>query len=1003
MASEGQRRFWRRCRVTFRWCRISVQLVILALLVAAIYLNQTGLPDFIKQPLLDELRSRGIHLEFSRLRWRWFRGIVAENVRFGATQAAAVPRLSAQEVVLEINHGALLQRRWQVDALDLRQGRLEWFIPPTNAPTTSLTVSNIEARLRLLPGDEWALDDFQARFAGAQFNVTGSVTNATAMRNWGLMRGEPTTVINWPDRLRRLADTLEQISFSQPPELRLFFDGDARNPQSFNARFNLRASDADTPWGRATNVNFAARLFAAQSNELAHAELGLQADNARTPWAAGRKLELQLKLLSLAPQPELVAANLTVRAAAVETEWATSIHTEFNAQWLHALTNAIPLAGRGELRAAAARTRWGRGEQIHLTGTLAVATNVPPPGETWGMWAKIQPYLLNWAVDVGALHTEQIAVEQIRSAGQWLAPTLAISNLSAELYQGRLDASAHLDIVTRAVNFEMRSDWDLRQIAPFLPENSRAGLEKTSWAVAPLVRGAGALTLPEWTKRPPGWREELLRTLQLAGEFSVTNISYGGVHVDWARSQVSVTNQVWQLPDLELARPEGALRLALRADEQTEDFYVQLHSTADPRAVLPLLPPGIQAGFDLVTLYQPPLIVGELWGCGRDLDRLGFRGRVAITNFAVRQQSADYVEAELHYTNRVLTAVAPLLTRGPGAQLLTADGLAADFNAMRLYITNGFSTAEPAALIRTIGPQTAAIMEPYQFLQPPTVHVNGFVPLNEPSNVDVSFTVDGGPFHWWKFNLPHVNGLVHWYGDMLVLTNMQMAFYGGSAAGEAAFKFLPDGRTDYRFDMSPTNANLRLVMADLFPETKNLEGRVSGQLVVTRADAADLRSWAGYGHAELRDGLLWAIPIFGLLSKPLDAIVPGLGASRVSDGTATFVITNGVIFSDDLVMRAPTMRLKYEGTTDFDGRVNARVEASLLRDAWVVGRLVSLALWPVTKIMEYKVSGTLNNPKTEPIYIPKVLLMPLHPIRTIEDLLTPEAAETNAPPVYKTP
>jgi hypothetical protein len=1001
MASEATRRFWRRCRVTFRWCRISVQLAILALLVAAIYLNQTGLPDFIKRPLLAELRGRGVNLEFSRLRWRWLRGIVAEEVRFGATRDVAIPRLSAKEVELEINHSQLLHRRWQVDALDLRGGRLEWFIPPTNAPTTSLTVSNIEARLRLPPGDEWVLDDFHARFAGAQFTVTGSVTNATAIRDWAVLRGEPSAHVNWPERLRRLANTLERISFSQPPELQLRFAGDALQPQSFNARFHLRAADADTPWGCATNVTFAARLFAAGSNELSHAELTLQAASARTPWADGTNLELQLRLLSLVPEPELVEADLAVRADGVGTKWAAVTNAEFTAHWVHALTNAVPLSGRGELRAVSALTRWGRGKSIHLVAALATATNPPPADPTWAGWTNLQPYQLTWAAELGALQAEQIVAEQIRCAGQWLAPVLVVTNLHAELYRGTLDATAQLDVATRAAGFDLRSDFDVHQLEPVLAADARGWLGKFSLAESPLVRGRGAVTLPAWTDRSPDWQTELLSTLRLAGDFAVTNGAYFGIRADWMRSQFSLTNLVWHLPDLEASRPDGAIRLDVLADGRTQDFYARLHSTADPRAVRPLLTPGQQRGFDLVTLSQPPLIDGELWGRGRDFDRLGFRGRVALTNFAVRGQTADFVVAELQYTNRELTVIAPQLARGPGPQVLTADGLVADFNSMRLYITNGFSTADPAAVVRAIGPMTAATMEPYQFLQPPTVRVNGFVPLNAPTNVDVRFVLDGGPFHWWKFNVPRVAGLVHWQGDMLMLTNMQMDFYGGSAAGIADFKFLPDGGTDYRFDMSPTNANLSLVMADLFPQTKNLEGHISGRLVVTRANADDLRSWEGYGHAELRDGLIWAIPIFGVFSKPLDAIVPGLGASRVSDGTATYVITNGVIFSDNLVMRAPTMRLKYKGTTDFEGRVAARVEAELLRDAWVVGRLVSLALWPVTKMMEYKVSGTLDNPKTEPIYIPKVLLIPLHPIRTIEELLTSETATTNAPPVYK--
>ena len=980
-----------------------MQLGILAILVAAIYLNQSGLPDFIKRPLLDELQTRGVRLEFSQLRWRWFRGIVAENVRFGALQDAAIPRLSAKEVELEINHGALLHRRWQVDALNLRGGRLEWFIPPANAPASSLTVSNIESRLRLLPGDEWTLDDFHARFAGAQFTVTGSVTNATAIRDWSVLHGEPSARINWPERLRRLADTLEQVSFSRPPELRLLFDGDALEPQSFKARFNLRADDADTPWGRATNVNFAARLFAAGSNELSHAELTLQTGSARTPWASGTNLDLQLRLRSLAREPERVEADLLVHADAVVTKWATVTDVDYTVHWVHALTNAIPLSGRGELRAAAAQTRWGDGESIHLVVALATATNPPPANSAWAGWTNLLPYQINWTADLGRLQSGQLIAAQVGSAGQWLAPALVVSNLHAEFFRGAIDTTARLDIATRAATFELRSDVEPRQLLPWLPTEARAWLDKITWTGPPLVRGHGTFTLPDWTDQSPDWRAELLPTLQLAGEFAATNVAFQKLHLDWVRSQVGLTNRVWHFNGLEIARADGALRLDLRADEQTQEFYARLHSTADPRIVRPFLTPEEQHGFDLLTLTQPPLIDGELWGRGGDFDRLGFRGRVALTNFAFREQTASYVAAELQYTNRELTVLAPRLGRGPGPQVLTADGLVADFNLMRLYITNGFSTADPAAVVRAVGPETAATMEPYRFLQPPTVQVNGFVPLNHPTNVNIHFAVTGGPFNWWKFNVPHVTSLVHWRDDLLTLTNMQLEFYAGAAAGVADFKFHPDGRTDYHFNMATTNASLRLIMADLFPQTKNLEGRVSGQLVVTRANADDLRSWQGYGHAQLQNGLIWAVPIFGVFSKPLDALVPGLGASRISEGTATFIITNGVIFSDDLVMRAPTMRLNYQGTTDFEGRVEARVEASLLRDAWLVGRLVSLAFWPVTKMMVYEVSGTLDDPKTEPIYIPKVLLMPLHPFRTIEELLTLPAFATNAPPVFKEP
>jgi hypothetical protein len=69
--------------VYFRRLRIGVWVLILTLLGGVLYLNQIGLPDFAKQPLLENLRARGLDLQFSRLRLRWHYGIVAENVRFG--------------------------------------------------------------------------------------------------------------------------------------------------------------------------------------------------------------------------------------------------------------------------------------------------------------------------------------------------------------------------------------------------------------------------------------------------------------------------------------------------------------------------------------------------------------------------------------------------------------------------------------------------------------------------------------------------------------------------------------------------------------------------------------------------------------------------------------------------------------------------------------------------------------------------------------------------------
>jgi hypothetical protein len=167
---------------------------------------------------------------------------------------------------------------------------------------------------------------------------------------------------------------------------------------------------------------------------------------------------------------------------------------------------------------------------------------------------------------------------------------------------------------------------------------------------------------------------------------------------------------------------------------------------------------------------------------------------------------------------------------------------------------------------------------------------------------------------------------------------------------------------------------------------------------VTSANTKDWSGWQGHGRAKLRDGLLWEIPVFGIFSPVLDGIVPGMGSSRVSDASAKFSITNSTILTDDLELRSTYMRLVYHGTVDFSGKLDARVEAELLRDTWGIGRVVSLVLWPVTKLFEYRVTGVLREPKMEPLRVPKFLLMPLHPFRSLQELMpyTP-VGSTNAP------
>lgn len=1069
MASRPKRGFWRTCRVYFRRFRIAAWLVVLLLVGILAYLNQVGLPDLLKRPLLDKLHARGLDLQFSRLRLRWDEGIVAENVHFGRAGEPLTPHLAIAEVRLQISLRALCHGRLQVDAVRLRQGRLVWPVAEPEGPPRQLALERIQATLRFLPNDQWALDHFAATFAGAKIQLSGTVTNATAVREWPFLRARPAVAVGeWQTRLRWLADAVERVQFPAPPELSLDVNGDARDLRTFTLRLTLSAPGALTPWGAFEQGCFTASLFL-DTNQVSQAQLRLEAALAQTPWGAFAQGRLEA---SLAPAHTNVSrADLHVVAAEAQTRWAaitnfqfhlllaapgasngvsgelelaaTRIHTEwgeasnalFTAHWLQAVTNpAAPLfalctfpwdcaltnppllSAEVRLDCDKPQTQWGSARQLHLAGHLdttpsALAPGLPPPPSpipapdpSWTWWTNLQPWRLRWQCQLTGLQSPKLEAETVTFAGRWRAPELTITNLGARLYGGRLAAHAALDVATRALSAGLASSVDPHQLYPLLPEAAQRWLAAFAWNQPPQVTGQASLVLPAWTNRHPNWRAEVQPTLRLQGEF---NLDHGGAYrripVSTARSHFSYSNMVWRLPDLAVTRPEGRLEATHQADDRTRDFYWRLDGILDPQALRPLLTTNEQRVLDDITFTQPPLLDAEVWGRYHEPERTGFRGRVALTNFTFRNQSASDLQTAFAYTNRLLQFFNPRIRRG--TQDIRADGLAADFNAQLVFLTNGFSTAEPMVIARAIGPQVARAIERYQFMQPPRAQVHGVIPMHGEEGADLHFDLDGGPFLWWKFEVPHIKGHVHWLGEQLTLTNVNVEFYDGQAVGAAAFDFLPRKGTDFRFEVAITNCNLQRLVADLFSRTNRLEGQLSGTLSVTKANTDTWRSVGGYGNLALRDGLIWDIPIFGVFSGVLNNIAPGLGNSRISAATCGFVITNGVIRSDKLEMRSPALRLQYRGTVDLEGRANARVEAELLRDVWLVGPMVSTVFWPVTKLFEYKVTGSINDPKTEPLYfIPKVVLlpfqMPFHPFRSLKGLLPGDwtSPATNTPP-----
>jgi len=1030
---------WRICRIAFRCVRILCLLLVLAALCAFLWFNQIGVPDFVKQPVLSDLETQGLKLEFTRLRWQWFRGLVAEGITLATKGDAAGPQFAIAEAEVQLDHEALQRFEFVVSGVALRQGALKWTLAPTNLPPHTLTVTNLATAVRFLPGDVWELPQLTATVQGIEMKVSAVVTNASAL---GKKRRRPsdsdtsltTLRVGAEEILHRILHELARVQYADPPEIELALRADAQLERGLQADLKVKAPDLRTPWGSGRAANFTVRIVqppgtngaasaefrletarvrstqfsASAENLLLTARLNRQSArtndwdaawevtmrDGKSKWAEAALFRLSGQTTPLPLTQDELLTSLNLSTTGLKSEWAQLAEGRLTGKAIFATTRKQLLDADAETQVALLKTKWGGAKQARVSAKVSqVGTPVPDAPATWGFWTNLAPWQVETSVALDGVKSDLKPLElgKLNFDAQWRAPHLNVTNLHAELYGGSLDTHARLDVATRRAAATGQLDFDVYRIQHLLHTNTQRELSRFTFNAVPKARASVALILPEWTNLEPDWKA-VGDSVTLAAHVDSPGGAYRNATYLQASTDLTLTNGVLRLPNLWARRPEGEVRLAYTVNPHTRQYHWTGRANVFPSAIEPLLErPEDKRILTNFNFSVPPLVEGEIWGRWRAREESGFRASVAATNFVLRGEQVDDFRGSVSFTNDLFTITDVRARRGAG--VITAPDLRIDAQLQRLWINNAHSTFDPYAFTRIIGPQTANTILAYQFSNAPTVRVHGSIPFGDSESTDLHFDIVGGPFRWSFFYLPQVNATVHWVTNRVVITNLIGGFHGGRIFGDLNFDLTPLRSANFGFNLGFTNANLPSFIAELNGKTNRLEGALGGRVTVTSANTTNWQSWQGSGEVRLTDGLLWDIPIFGLFSPVLNAINKDLGSSRAKEAKGSFILTNGVIYTKDLEILSSPARLHYDGTVDFTGKVYANVEAEMFRDAFLVGPLLSLLTSPVTKVFEYRVTGSLSNPRSEPRFIPKFLLLPLRPFQTIREFLTPDKAE----------
>lgn len=1025
MSSAPQPKTKSRRRMLQRW---GIRLVLLGLCLACstlLYLNQVGLPDFAKSMLQQELAANGLNLEFDRLRWGWQQGLVAEQIQLEVTRTNTQPTLTAESLKIQLNRQALLTGKPEVTSVMLANAQLGIPVPGLESELPELfEINKVRSQLSFPSPNQWLLESFQAECMGIQLELTAEITNAFAIRSWQRKPKDPGSPPKWPKVLRQLTTIRDQLTFAGTPTLKIHLHTDAARPEQSSALITLSCEAMDSPWGDIKH--FSLQLATEEIESKEDTEFGssctLTLGELDRESMSLRNLHLTANLVHDSASGRILQASWTLNSGSVEAQavqmnsfqvlgnsHATNVENdEFlsslelvlsdinfpdgqvarvraSSEFHHREFTPEKLSGEWTATATGINTRWASVDEAQSKGSIKRAT-ASQQGEPDRLdpFKSLRPWEIQAVLSSQKVGGPTIEADSLELGVRWTSPQLQLSRITGSLYRGALDMAASIDVDTRYAQLDGWLDFNVKRIGHLLGPKGQRWLDQYTYENPPLVNVSLGATLPAWDDPKPDWKGEVKPTMSLAGNVDVERGAFRGVPVESATTDFTFTNMVWRLPNLHITRPEGILDLIYECDSTTQDYRWDVDALVDFKVLTPLLSTNQKQGLALFDFQNPVKTTGEIWGRWHAPDRTGFKTQISTTDFAFREVPLKTFRSAIDSDQGIITLRNLQFSRPEG--FIQADWAQYSNHSRLISVTNALSTIDSTAIAKMIGPKIERSFKSYRFAKPPRIEVNGIIPIDGDTGADAHFSVDGGPFSFWKFNVPAIQAKVDWVDRDVLIRDVNASFYQGGLNGRMGLKLKKGKGADFDLDATVSRADLNQLFQDVFSPENKSEGSLSGRLSITSGQTENWNSWQGNGNLRLREGFLWDIPLFGVFSPVLNTVSEGLGNSRAGTGNANFEIADSVIYTSDLTIQEPTTRLQYQGKLDFAGNLDARVEAELLRDTPMVGRVMSLALWPLSKLFVFKVSGSLGKPIAEPIYgLPKFLLNPIETIRNREN------------------
>ncbi len=556
-----------------------------------------------------------------------------------------------------------------------------------------------------------------------------------------------------------------------------------------------------------------------------------------------------------------------------------------------------------------------------------------------------------------------------RFAGAYSDQQLSIHDL--ELLAGglALRGRGEVDFGEGCLEAEVSTDLPSSHLTSLMPVDWRDRLAEMGWHLGGGVRAEMRIA------RAP--IESLWRSL--SGSVFLDSAVYQGIPIHSGSLDFSCDDPWFRFKDIDFRigaeeEDSGAISGAISWNMNDDSYEASLRTQVDYLLIAPVLPEGqVRLARHLQFTEEPLQAQVDFTGRRGSREQFVMNGAVAGTNFYYKGTFVNRFSSTLAYTNRLLVMDPFHASRDEG----DFDGaLRIDLKEKRVDI-DVVSAVDPKAAARASHKAFEGILASFEFNGPSRTEVVGSVYFGTNGVTQLRASTVAERMSIYSFETDAMSFDVAWSNRSVSISNIKGLLYGGTVEGYYNV-FPEDGapsESRYAFDLEGRGINFEEVVRTLLHrEGEPYQGIMGLRLKLTGILGSNRgRSAAGHGSISVREGHIQQIPLFGGLSRILAKVYPGLGFMRQTDLRSDFEVSGLTLKSEKVLVEGNIFTIQGDGTYQLQSKeLNFDVEFKLLRDG-AVGTVVQLVTTPISKLLEFDLKGTPEDPRWRPKSLPKEL------------------------------